>query len=247
MIKHDMEDGFPILTTKKVPFKLVASELEFFIKGLRSKKWLQDRGNHIWDEWCSPTKVPYGNDKEIQRMMREEDDLGPVYGVIWRGKSKNQNIDQLQNIIDTLKSNTDDRRMICMAWSPMDLSEQALPPCHIGFGVNVLEGKLNLWWMQRSVCVGLGLPFNIASYGLLLHLLAKESGLKEGVLTGFLADVHAYENYIPQLKEQLSRKPFDNLPVVTTNKFNSILNWEYQDSILENYSCHPAIKMEIAV
>jgi thymidylate synthase len=247
MFQHDMSEGFPILTTKRVPFRLVASELEFFIKGLNSKKWLQERNNHIWDEWCNPQKIPYGNDTQTKQKMFEEDDLGDVYGRVWRGKSEHQKVDQLAKIVETLHKNPNDRRMVCSAWSPMDIPSQALPPCHISFGVVVIEDKLNLWWMQRSCCVGLGIPFNISSYGLLLHLLAKEAGLKEGILTGFFADLHAYENYVPQLREQLTREPFEKLPTIQTDNFKNIFEWEFTNSRLINYQSHPPIKMEIAV
>lgn len=246
MFEHNMADGFPILTTKKVPFKLVASELEFFIKGLNDKRWLQERNNHIWDEWCNPSKVPYANDEETKKKMLNEPDLGNVYGVIWRGKSPNQKIDQLKNVVDTLKKDKTSRRMLCSAWSPMDLNTQALPPCHVMWGVVVIGDKLNLWWMQRSVCTGLGLPFNISSYGLLLHLLAKESGLKEGTLTGFLADLHLYKNHVEKIKEQIIRIP-KNLPSISTLNWKSIFDWQYTDSELIGYDPHSPIKLDIAV
>lgn len=246
MFSVDMEGGFPILTTKKVPFGLVASELEFFIKGLNDKRWLQERNNHIWDEWCNPIKVPYGNDVETKQKMLDEPDLGNVYGVIWRGKSPNQNVDQLKYVVNILKKDPSNRRMVCSAWSPMDLSTQALPSCHVMWGVVVIEDKLNLWWMQRSCCTGLGVPFNISSYALLLHLLSKESGLKEGTLTGFFADLHLYENHIEKIKQQLIRTS-KNLPKIETSNWKSIFEWQYTDSKLIGYDPHPAIKMEIAV
>ena len=144
---HDMSKGFPLLTTKNVSFRLVASELEFFIKGLTDKKWLQDQNNHIWDEWCNPERVPYGHNEEIKQRMLEETDLGPIYGWQWRhfgGEYKdhkqnynNKGIDQLERIINTLKINPDDRRMIVSAWNPKDLNKMALPPCHTFFQFNV--------------------------------------------------------------------------------------------------------------
>lgn len=256
MFEHNMSKGFPLLTTKSVPFRLIASELEFFIKGITDKKWLQDRDNHIWDEWCTPKKVPYGHDEETKKKMAEERDLGPVYGWQWRyigakynaydKKPIGRGVDQLKNVIETLKNNPLDRRMIVTAWNPVDLDEMALPACHYGFQVTVLDGKLNLFWNQRSVDVALGLPFNIASYGLLLHLLAKESGFKEGKLIGFLADTHIYLNHINGLKEQLSREPFP-LPSIKTESFESILDWKCTDTIVENYQKHPRIAFEVAV
>ncbi len=256
MFEHNMSDGFPLLTTKSVPFRLVASELEFFIKGITDKQWLIERNNHIWDEWCSPLKVEYGHDEETLAKMKEERELGPIYGWQWRNfgaqyQSFNkppigEGIDQLKNLIEKLKSNPDDRRMIVSAWNPVDFSEMALPPCHYSFQVTVINNKLNLMWNQRSIDIALGLPFNIASYALLLHLLAKEAGLEEGKLVGFLADTHIYSSHIDGLKEQLSRdiKP---LPKLVTNKFTTIYDWEYTDSIVENYEHHPRIAFEIAV
>ena len=250
IFQHNMSEGFPLLTTKSVPLRLIASELEFFIKGLTDKKWLQDRNNHIWDEWCWQLKVPYGHDKETQQKMFEERDLGPIYGFQWRhfdaeydGFDKDyskQGIDQLENLIETLKTNPNDRRMIVSAWNPNQVDEMALPPCHYGFQVTVTDDKLNLMWNQRSVDTALGLPFNIASYGLLLHLLAKETGYEEGRLVGFLGDTHIYENHIEGLGKQLSRVPKD-LPNIETENFTSIFDWEYTDSKVIGYEPHGQI------
>jgi thymidylate synthase len=250
MFEHDMSDGFPLLTTKSVSLRLIASELEFFIKGLTDKNWLQERNNHLWDEWCWQLKVPYGHDKETQQKMFEERDLGPIYGFQWRhfdaeydGFDKDyskQGIDQLENLIDTLKTNPNDRRMIVSAWNPNQVDEMALPPCHYGFQVTVTDDKLNLMWNQRSVDTALGLPFNIASYGLLLHLLAKETGFEEGHLVGFLGDTHIYENHVENLKKQLSRVPKD-LPSIETENFTSIFDWEYTDSKVVDYENHGQI------
>lgn len=256
--EHDMSKGFPLLTTKKVPFRLVASELEFFIKGITDKKWLQERKNRIWDEWCSPKKVPYAHDEHTKKKMMEESDLGPVYGFQWRNFGaeyagqqadySGKGVDQLKKVIDTLKTNPNDRRMIVNAWNPLSLHEMALPPCHYCFQVVVINDKLNLLWNQRSVDTMLGLPFNIASYGLLLHLLAKESGFKEGKLVGFLGDVHLYKNHVEGAKEQLSRDPtLYALPKIKTNNFTSLFNWKYTDTEVLNYESYPSIKLEIAV
>jgi len=257
MFEHDMSEGFPLLTTKSVPMRLVASELEFFIQGMTDKNWLKiENNNHIWDGWCSPDVVPYANDEETKKKMFEERELGPIYGFQWRHfgaeytsydkEPKTQGVDQLKNIVETLKSNPNDRRMICMAWNPQMLKHMALPPCHYGFQVTVIDGKLNLMWNQRSVDVALGLPFNIASYALLLHLLAKEAGLKEGKLIGFLADTHIYTNHIEGLKEQLTREP-KKLCKVKTENFTSIFNWKHQDTIIENYEKYGKIKFEVAI
>lgn len=256
MFEHDMSDGFPLLTTKKVLYRLVASELEFFIKGITDKEWLKERNNQIWSDWCSPDKVAYGHDEETLQKMAAERELGPVYGWQWRNfgadyvahdqPSKGKGIDQLQNLVDKLKSDPDDRRMIVNAWNPVDFHRMALPPCHYAFQVTVVNEKLNLLWNQRSVDTALGLPFNIASYGLLLHLLAKESGLEEGRLVGFLADTHIYVNHLDGIKEQLARTP-GQLPTIETEKFTSIFDWEYENSVVKNYNPQKRIKFEIAV
>jgi len=258
MFEHDMADGFPLLTTKKTPFRLVSTELEFFIKGITDKKWLIDHKNHIWDEWANPKKAPYGHEDEAKKKMMEERDLGAIYGFQWRhfnaeydnynSDYTNKGVDQLKKVIGTLKTNPDDRRMIVAAWNPCMLDQMALPPCHYLFQVTVLDGKLNLLWNQRSVDVMLGLPFNIASYALLLHLLAQETGLKEGKLVGFLADTHIYENHVAGAKEQLSRDVNKYpLPTIKTEKFTSIFDWQSSDTELINYQSYPRISFEIAV
>jgi len=256
MFEHDMSEGFPLLTTKKVPFGMVRSELEFFIRGYTDKEWLKEQKNSIWNEWCSPDVVPYSNDEQTKVKMMNERELGPIYGWQWRNFGAKytahnslpagQGVDQLKKLVQTLKTNPDDRRMIVSAWNPCDLNRMALPPCHYSFQVTVIDGKVNLLWNQRSVDVALGLPFNIASYGCLLHLLAKEAGLGEGKLIGFLGDVHIYVNHINAISIQLTRKP-KALPQIKTENFTSIFDWHYQDTVVENYDPHPAIKFEIAV
>ncbi len=258
MFEHDMRNGFPLLTTKKMPFKIISSELEFFIKGLTDKRWLQERNNHIWDEWATPSIAPYGHDNEAKKRMFEERDLGPVYGFQWRhfngeysgytASHDGKGVDQLSEIVKKLKDDPNDRRMIVSAWNPQQLKIMALPPCHYGFQVTVIGKRLNLMWNQRSVDTMLGLPFNIASYALLLHLLAKESGFEEGRLIGFLGDVHIYENHMNGANEQLSRDPNKYTPPeAATPNFNSIFEWKYTDTVLDNYQSYPAIKLDIAV
>lgn len=258
MFEHDMSTGYPLLTTKKMPFKVMATELEFFIKGITDKQWLLDRNCHIWDEWANPQKAPYGHDEKNKKRMLEERDLGPVYGFQWRHYNadyrgidtdySSQGVDQLKYIIDTLKTNPNDRRMLVLAWNPSMKDQMALPPCHYAFQVTVTGDKLNLMWNQRSVDVMLGLPFNISSYALLLHLLAKESGFKEGRLVGFLGDTHIYKNHIEGAKEQLTRDPHTyTLPTIETEKFTSIFNWQAEDTLLVGYESYPRIKFEIAV
>jgi thymidylate synthase len=254
--EHDMADGFPLLTTKNIPFRLVASELEFFIKGITDKNWLIERDNHIWDDWCCPEIVTYGHDDETKTKMKAERDLGPVYGWQWRhfgadylgwdSNHEGQGVDQLKNVVEKLKSDPNDRRMIVSAWNPVDLKKMALPACHYGFHVTVIDGKLNLLWNQRSVDTPLGLPFNIASYALLLHLLAKEANLEEGKLVGFLADTHIYVNQLEGIKKQLKRKPYP-LPQINTDNFSSIFDWKYEDTKVIDYEHHPPIKFDLAV
>jgi len=256
MFEHDMAEGFPLLTTKKVPFRLVASELEFFIRGITDKEWLKEQNNHIWDEWCSSDAVPYANDDETKAKMMNERELGPIYGWQWRNfgakytahdsPAQGQGVDQLRKLVQTLKTDADNRRMIVSAWNPIDLPRMALPPCHYAFQVTVIKDKVNLLWNQRSVDVALGLPFNIASYGCLLHLLAKEAGLGEGKLIGFLGDTHIYVNHAEGIRTQIERAP-KALPQIKTEKFTSIFDWHYGDTVIEGYDPHPAIKFEIAV
>lgn len=256
MFEHDMKDGFPLLTTKKMSLKNIAIELEFFIKGLTDKRWLQERNNHIWDEWATPAKAPYGHDKDSKQKMLEERDLGPIYGFQWRHYNAEyfgigndyagQGVDQLKNLVESLKKDPNSRRMIVNAWNPQALNQMALPPCHYSFQITVINGKLNLLWNQRSVDTMLGLPYNIASYGLLLHLMAKEASLQEGKLIGLLGDVHIYENHFDGAKEQLLRTP-KQLPLIRTNNFSNIFEWSATDSEIINYDSWPKINFEIAV
>jgi len=254
MFQHDMKDGFPLLTTKKVPFRLIASELEFFLKGITDKRWLLERNNHIWDEWCNPTALPPGATPEDQKA---EVDLGPIYGYQWRRFNQpykfgqpelegNVAGDQIRRIVDKLHSDPNDRRMLCSAWNPLQIHEQALPPCHVMHQVTVINGRVNLLWYQRSCDMFLGVPFNIASYALLLHLYAKEAGLKEGVLTGFFADAHIYVNHKAQVEEQLTRAP-KALPTIETENWRGIFEWSYTDTKVIGYDPHPVIKGEVAV
>jgi len=258
IFEHDMSEGFPLLTTKKMGLRLISSELEFFIKGITDKNWLRDKNNHIWDEWAKPQLAPYGHDEESKNKMMKERDLGPIYGFEWRhfnapyttydANYEGQGIDQLKKIVETLKTNPRDRRMIVSAWNPQQFEEMALPPCHYAFQITVIDGKLNLLWNQRSVDTMLGLPFNIASYALLLHLLAKEAGLKEGKLVGFLADVHIYENHVNGAKEQLTRDPQKYpLPKIDTGNWKSIFDWTYEDTKVLDYQSYEKILFDIAV
>jgi thymidylate synthase len=250
MFEHDMPKGFPLLTSRKLPFKSTKVELEFFIKGLSSKKWLQERGCKYWDGWCNPQIVPYGNDEGSKKKMAAEDDLGLIYGTQWRNfcdpKHPENGVDQLKQVVETLKKNPYDRRMLVSAWNPLVIPYAALPSCHYNWQVTVIGDKLNLAWSQRSVDSVCGLPQNIASYALLLHLLCKESGFKEGKLIGFLMDTHIYKNHIDGVHQQLSQKTYP-LPTIKTDKFTSIFDWEYKDTELLSYQHSEPIKYEVAI
>lgn len=247
MLQFDMSTGkFPLLTTKKMGLKNICAELEMFIKGNTSKKFLQDRNCHIWDEWCNPEKVPYGHDDETKRKMAAEDDLGFIYGYQWVNFNS-QGYNQLKKAIETLKTNPTDRRMIVSAWNPLQLDKMALPPCHYVFQL-VSDGEtVDLCFNMRSVDSFLGMPYDIASYGMLLTLICKETGLKPGILTGFFADCHIYSNHIEQVKEQLTRTPYESPTVTIPDSNFSIWDWKYTDFTLDNYNCYPAIKAPVAV
>ena len=251
MIRHDMSEGYPLLTLRTVPFKSAAIELEGFIKGITSKQWYKERGCNYWNQWCNPKVVPYGTEDDTKKKMEECDDLGEIYGSQWRNFQDPQNLygstvkDQLKDVVDTLKSNPNSRRMLCSAWNPLALEHMALPPCHFAWQVNVTDGKLNLFYYMRSVDFVLGNDLN--TYGLLLHLLAKESNLKEGMLVGFFADAHIYLNHIDGIKELLSRNATGNLPTIKTDNFKSIYDWQYSDTILCDYNPLPSVKFKVAV
>lgn len=270
MIQHDMSEGFPLLCCKRHSFKNIAVELEFFIRGLRDKQWLKDRGCHIWDEWCNPQKVKYGTDEASKQAMANENDLGRIYGVQWRDfDGPHYGVDQLVNLLATLRKDPTSRRAIVTSWHPGDLNQMALPPCHVMWQAMILGGKLHLTWYQRSVDTPLGLPYNIASYGLLLHLLSRELGVGEGTLTGMLNNVHYYKNQEEAVDEIIMRgdeempcassqsrlpmiftTPGSSLDRVLQNKPDNLppfKQWTYQDSVLENYNPLPAIKIPIAV
>jgi thymidylate synthase len=246
MIQHDMKLGFPLFTTKKMGINSISAELEFFIKGLTDKEWLKNRKCNIWNEWCNPKKVPpFLSDSDRKEFQLKENDLGKVYGYQWRNFNS-QGFDQLRGIIETIKMDPNNRRLVCTAWNPLEFDEMALPPCHILWNVQIINGKMNLCWYQRSVDTFLGLPYNIASYALLLKLLCKECGYEEGILTGFLADVHIYENHLDQVKTQLARIPKD-LPQLDIINFTSIYDWVYLDVEMSGYDPYGVIKAPIAV
>lgn len=265
-IRHNMAEGFPLLTTKQVYHKAMRVELEGFLQGKTSKKWYQERGCKIWDEWCNPTKlvgIKFENDEERKVAQKAEDDLGPIYGYMWRHWPKPvlvhpleklyklEEIDQVAVAIETLKKDWTNRKQVVNAWNPSLIPEMALDPCHYSWHIGVTVDEvgdqyLNLTWNQRSVDTFLGLPFNISSYGLLLLLIAQELNMKPGILQGNLADVHIYTNHIEQCEIQIARQPYE-LPTVELPGFTSVLEWNYTQFELKNYQFHPALKGEVAV
>jgi thymidylate synthase len=228
LIRHDMEDGFPLLTTKKMSINSIMTELKWFLKGDTNIKYLQDNGCNIWNG-------------DYNKSGRTDGELGPIYGKQWRDCG---GIDQIGNLIKELRKNRDSRRHIVSAWNVGELDQMTLPPCHHAFQCYVGDNReLSLMWIQRSVDTFLGLPYNIASYGMLLLLLCKETGYEPGELIGSLGDVHLYINHIEQAKEQLTRKPY-RLPTVKLSNVD-VLNGEF-DYELINYKSHPKIKAPLS-
>ena len=231
-MRFNLEEGFPLLTTKKVHTKSIIHELLWFIKGDTNIKYLKDNGVSIWDEWAS-----------------ESGDLGPVYGKQWRSweAPDGRVIDQLSDVLRQLKNSPDSRRMIISAWNPADVPNMALPPCHLLMQFYVADGKLSCQLYQRSADVFLGVPFNIASYALLTMMIAQECGYTahEFIWTG--GDSHLYLNHLEQVETQLSRE-FRPLPTMRLNAaVKSVFDFTYDDFTLENYNPHPAIKAPVAV
>lgn len=231
-MRFNLQEGFPLLTTKKVHTKSIIHELLWFIKGDTNIKYLKDNGVSIWDEWAD-----------------ENGDLGPVYGRQWRSwaTTDGRTIDQLADVLKQLKNSPDSRRMIVSAWNPADVPGMALPPCHALFQFYVADGKLSCQLYQRSADVFLGVPFNIASYALLTMMIAQECGLEpyEFIWTG--GDTHLYLNHLEQVETQLAREPRP-LPTMRLNPdVKSIFDFTYDDFTLENYNPYPAIKAPVAI
>lgn len=248
MLKHDMAEGFPILTTKKVSLKNIAVELEGFLKGITSKAWYKGKGCNIWNEWSNKDQMPAGlSDEERKAWQMECDDLGPFYGYQWRNFNS-EGYDQIAVLLDTLKNNPTSRRMLVSAWNPPQLKSMALDPCHFAFQVIVRGEYLDLIWYQRSCDTALGLPYDLSSYGILLTLLSKQFGYKPGVLTGMLGDTHIYLNHIDLLHPLLERTPYELPTLKVSDSFKSVLDFDALEHIsLEGYVSHPAIKLTIAV
>lgn len=231
-MRFDLADGFPLLTTKKLHLKSIIHELLWFIKGDTNVKYLNDNGVRIWNEWAD-----------------DDGNLGNIYGYQWRSWTApdGKKIDQLKDIIESLKKNPDSRRHIISAWNVGDLDKMALPPCHILFQFYVANGKLSCQLYQRSADIFLGVPFNIASYSLLLLMMAQETGYEPGEFIHTLGDAHIYLNHLEQVKIQLSREPLA-LPTMKLNPdVKSIFEFKYEDFKLENYLSHPHIKGKISV
>jgi thymidylate synthase len=231
-LRFDLSRGFPLVTTKKVHLKSVIYELLWFLRGGTNIRWLQERGVRIWDEWAD-----------------ENGDLGPVYGSQWRSwpDGRGGTIDQISNLVQSIKTRPDSRRHIVTAWNPAEVDDMALPPCHCLFQFYVAEGKLSCQLYQRSGDVFLGVPFNIASYALLTHMMAQVTGLQPGEFIHSFGDVHLYANHFEQAREQLRREPRP-LPRVTLNPDRtSIFDFQYEDFLVTGYDPHPAIKAPVAV
>lgn len=230
--RYKLDEGFPLVTTKKMHLKSIIHELLWFIKGDTNVKYLQDNGVTIWDEWAGP-----------------DGELGPIYSKQWRSwETRNGNIDQIFNVIEGLKNNPHSRRHIVTAWNPADVGNMALPPCHAFFQFFVDdEDRLSLQMYQRSADVFLGVPFNIASYSLLLMMVAQVTGYKPYEFIHTIGDAHLYANHIEQAKLQLSREPLES-PIMDINAaIKNIDDFKFEDFILKGYEFYPAIKADIAV
>ncbi len=231
-MRFNLENGFPMVTTKKLHLKSIIHELLWFIAGDTNNKYLQENGVRIWNEWAD-----------------ENGDLGHIYGFQWRSWPDYNGgyIDQLSEVINTIKNNPDSRRIIVSSWNVADLPNMNLPPCHAFFQFYVANGRLSLQLYQRSADVFLGVPFNIASYALLLQMMAQVTGLKAGDFVHTLGDAHIYLNHIEQVNLQLSRTPLA-LPTMNINpNKTSIFDFVFEDFTLENYQSHPHIKGEVSV
>lgn len=282
-MRFDLSEGFPLLTTKRVPFRLIASELIWFIQGDTNIRYLLQHNNNIWNEWAfkrwiesdayaGPDMTNFGlraqSDAEFaaeynqqmelfkQRVLTDDSfaeefgELGNVYGKQWRewNTSQGETIDQLKDVIQTIKNNPDSRRLIVSAWNPEDVPRNmALPPCHTMFQFYVTDGKLSCQLYQRSADIFLGIPFNIASYALLTHMIAHECGLQAGDFIHTLGDAHIYTNHLEQIEIQLNREQ-KALPKLKLNADKtSIFDFAVEDMSIEGYEPHPAIKAPVAV
>ena len=231
-MRFNLEDGFPVLTTKKLHLKSIIHELLWFLKGDTNVKYLQENGVRIWNEWAD-----------------EDGNLGHIYGYQWRSWPDYDGgfIDQISEAIDTIKNNPDSRRIIVSAWNVADIKNMNLPPCHAFFQFYVADGKLSLQLYQRSADSFLGVPFNIASYALLLMMVAQVTGLKPGEFVHTLGDAHIYNNHMEQVEEQLSREPRRLPRMILNPEVKNIFDFRYEDFSLEDYDPMPHIKAQVSV
>lgn len=231
-MRFDLADGFPMVTTKKLHLKSIIIELLWFLKGDTNIAYLSENKVRIWDAWAD-----------------ENGDLGPVYGKQWRSWTApgGRVIDQVQWVLNEIKTNPNSRRLIVSAWNPADVNEMALPPCHCLFQFNVMDGKLNCQLYQRSADVFLGVPFNIASYALLTLLMARATGLEPGEFVHSFGDTHLYMNHIEQAQLQLTRDPRPLPRMIMNPEKTDLFGWDYDDFKLEGYNAHPHIKGLVAV
>jgi thymidylate synthase len=231
-MRFDLEKGFPLLTTKRLHVRSIIIELLWFLRGDTNIGWLKENGVSIWDDWAD-----------------ENGDLGPVYGKQWRSWAAPDGrvIDQIQWVLDEIRTNPNSRRLIVSAWNPADVNDMALPPCHCLFQFNVMGGRLNCQLYQRSADVFLGVPFNIASYALLTHMMARATGLRPGEFVHTFGDTHLYLNHLEQAQLQLTREP-RALPALWMNpEKTDLFGWTYEDFRIDNYNPHPHIKAPVAV
>lgn len=231
-MRFDLAKGFPMVTTKKLHTRSIFVELLWFLRGDSNVKWLQENGCTIWDEWASPTG-----------------DLGPVYGVQWRSwpTPDGGHIDQISQVVEQIRQTPDSRRLIVSAWNVAEIKNMALPPCHAFFQFYVADGKLSCQLYQRSADIFLGVPFNIASYALLTHMVAQQCGLEVGDFIWTGGDCHIYSNHFEQVELQLSRTPHPYPKLVIQRKPDSLFDYRYEDFVIENYEHHPHIKAPVAV
>lgn len=231
-MRFNLADGFPMVTTKKLHLKSIIYELLWFLKGSTNNNWLKERGVSIWNEWAAP-----------------DGDLGPIYGYQWRSwpAPNGQHIDQISEVVETIKKNPDSRRIIVSAWNVADIPRMALAPCHAFFQFYVADGKLSCQLYQRSADIFLGVPFNIASYALLTHMMAQQCNLEVGDFIWTGGDCHLYSNHLEQVELQLSRDFFPLPKLNILRKPNSIFEYEFEDFEIVGYESHPHIKAPVAV
>jgi thymidylate synthase len=231
-MRFDLQEGFPVVTTKKLHLKSIIIELLWFLQGSTNNNWLKERGVSIWDEWA-----------------KEDGELGPIYGYQWRSwpAPNGEHVDQISQLMEQIKNNPDSRRLIVSAWNVAEIPRMALPPCHAFFQFYVADGKLSCQLYQRSADIFLGVPFNIASYALLTHMIAQQAGLMPGEFIWTGGDCHLYSNHMEQVKLQLSRQPLPLPQLNIRRKPASIFDYEYEDFELVGYKHHDPIKAPVAI